>query len=286
MADCSFCGKALGDGAAFCGECGHRAPVPGGPGPTAAPSRRPLRGLTSTKAGKVLSTHPLPLLVCVALLVVAGALGGLFATGTIGATRDRSASPGPGLARAKGPSGSKAPRRSSSSRQAVAPAPATTVPLPAAATTTTTAAPPPPATTTTAPPPPPTTTTLPAPLPLLVTTEGASSSPTWSGIEPAALTTSNDSTGVILSISWSSWTATGATGLGSWQENNCEPSCNQGTITPTPATIQLSQPQNGIFTSMVITTLGGPYAGSNTYTYPNTWALYASSTNAPFETVP
>ncbi|HXA30964.1 MAG TPA: hypothetical protein VNV87_01800 [Acidimicrobiales bacterium] len=86
---------------------------------------------------------------------------------------------------------------------------------------------------------------------------------------------SNDSTAVVTSISWSSWTSTEAVGNGTWAYDDCIPDCNTATSTPYPATITLSQPMNGVFTSMTETT-SGPEGFSSTYTYPSNWVLGAS----------
>lgn len=55
-------------------------------------------------------------------------------------------------------------------------------------------------------------------------------------------------------LSWSSWTATGATGYGIVYDAECVPNC----VTPIQANIMLSQPANGEFTLMTETAGGVP----------------------------
>ncbi len=102
--------------------------------------------------------------------------------------------------------------------------------------------------------------------------------PVYDGIKPREVGFSADSTNDLTNITWSSWTTTSATGSGTWTYESCDPDCANGPTTPYPATIQLSQPVNGVFTAMTETT-SGPYGGGTNYTYPNNWAMGASNTS-------
>jgi hypothetical protein len=120
-----------------------------------------------------------------------------------------------------------------------------------------------------------TTTTTATALPVLMTS-GPDGSP-FDGIEPAAIYFSGDATNVVTSISWSSWTATQASGTGTWIDEGCVPDCATGSQTPYQATIELSNPEGGIFTTLLETT-SGPDGFSMTFTYPgpSTWISGAS----------
>jgi hypothetical protein len=113
-----------------------------------------------------------------------------------------------------------------------------------------------------------------AALPVLVA-PGGDGEP-FNGIEPVVMYFSNDDGNVVLGITWSSWTSGQATGSGTWDYEDCLPDCADGSQTPYPATIQLSQPINGVFTSMTETT-SGPDGSIDSYTYPSNWVIGASS---------
>jgi hypothetical protein len=74
--------------------------------------------------------------------------------------------------------------------------------------------------------------------------------------KPTVLYFSSDLTVSIRDITWSSWDASGATGRGTWYLVNCTPSCANGPIHKYPATLTLSNTQNGLFT-ILTTTLNG-----------------------------
>jgi hypothetical protein len=78
----------------------------------------------------------------------------------------------------------------------------------------------------------------------------------WTGLRPSGIDFSADSGNIVTGISWSSWTATGATGEGTSGIQNCVPDCASGTITYVPTTITLSDPQDGHFTRMIETRQG------------------------------
>jgi hypothetical protein len=78
---------------------------------------------------------------------------------------------------------------------------------------------------------------------------------------------------VVTKISWSTWTATGASGTGTSDINSCNPSCAQAPVKLVPTTITLSAPVNGQFTQMTETRDGK----TTSYTYPSTsWPQGAS----------
>ncbi len=98
---------------------------------------------------------------------------------------------------------------------------------------------------------------------------------TFDGIKPSTIDFSNDSTNIITNLTWSSWTTTGASGQGTWEDLSCNPDCATGPETPYPASITLSDPVDGHFTQLTETTTG-PDGFTNQDTYPNPWALGAN----------
>ncbi len=94
----------------------------------------------------------------------------------------------------------------------------------------------------------------------------------YTGMKPAEIAFSGDSTNVVTKISWSSWTATGASGTGTSDIDSCNPNCAQAPPSLVPTTITLSDPVDGKFTKMVEARNGG----STTYTYPANWPEGAS----------
>jgi len=91
-------------------------------------------------------------------------------------------------------------------------------------------------------------------------------------VKPTEIAFSGDATNVVTGITWSSWTATGATGTGTSDIDNCVPSCAAASPNYVTATITLSDPVNGRFTQMTETRNGT----TTSYTYPGTWAQSAS----------
>ena len=94
----------------------------------------------------------------------------------------------------------------------------------------------------------------------------------YSGMKPATIDFSGDASNVVTSITWTSWTATGATGQGTSDIDSCVPSCAQAPASYVPATITLSAPVNGKFTAMTETRNGS----SSNWSYPGTWPTGAS----------
>lgn len=111
-------------------------------------------------------------------------------------------------------------------------------------------------------------------LPLLVAAS-PNGQQTWTGREPTTMDFSGDAGNIVTGITWSSWTSSQAVGNGTWTYQSCVPDCASGSQTPYPAMIVLSDPANGVFTSMTETTTG-PQAFTTTYTYPSNWVLNAS----------
>jgi serine/threonine protein kinase len=94
----------------------------------------------------------------------------------------------------------------------------------------------------------------------------------YSGTKPTEIAYSGDSTNVVSTITWTSWTATGATGQGTSDIDSCVPSCASAPPSYVPTTITLTAPVNGRFTQMTETRNGG----TTTYAYPNNWPQSAS----------
>ena len=94
----------------------------------------------------------------------------------------------------------------------------------------------------------------------------------YSGIRPTEIAYSGDGTNVVTGLTWSSWTATGATGTGTSDIDSCVPSCAAASPDNVSTTITLSDPVNGQFTQMTETRNGS----TTNYTYPNSWAQSAS----------
>ena len=110
---------------------------------------------------------------------------------------------------------------------------------------------------------PPTTT---SPLPLFSIPSAGSSTGGYSGRYPTTIYFSTDSTNVVSGISWSSWEPQHAVGNGTWTYLSCVPDCASGSQTPYPATITLSDPVNGLYTTLTEVT-SGPYGSTSVYTY-------------------
>jgi serine/threonine protein kinase len=107
--------------------------------------------------------------------------------------------------------------------------------------------------------------TVPAQLPVL--TAGS-----YTGMKPTEIAYSGDANNVVTKITWSSWTATGATGQGTSDIDSCVPNCAQAPPSLVPATITLSAPVNGRFTKMTETRNGS----TSYWTYPSAWPGGAS----------
>jgi serine/threonine protein kinase len=94
----------------------------------------------------------------------------------------------------------------------------------------------------------------------------------YSGMRPTEIAYSGDATNVVTGLTWSSWTASGATGTGTSDIDSCVPSCAAASPDNVSTTITLSDPVNGQFTRMTETRNGS----TASYTYPNNWAQSAS----------
>lgn len=89
----------------------------------------------------------------------------------------------------------------------------------------------------------------------------------FTGRDPSTIDFSVDAGNIVSNITWASWTTTQAIGQGTWTYDNCVPDCASGSATPYPATIVLSNPANGLFTTLTETT-SGPQGRVQTFSYP------------------
>ena len=112
-------------------------------------------------------------------------------------------------------------------------------------------------------------TSIPSPLPEVAFCEGPYPNCVYQyhGIEPTSIYFSGDNTVSIREITWSSWNDTSAAGSGTWYFVNCTPDCATGPVTKYPATLSLSNVQNGLFT-VLTTTMQGK---TTTYNYTSNW---------------
>jgi serine/threonine protein kinase len=94
----------------------------------------------------------------------------------------------------------------------------------------------------------------------------------YTGMKPTEIAYSGDATNVVTKITWSSWTAAGATGQGTSDIDSCTPNCAQAPPSLVPTTVTLTAPVNGKFTKMTETRNGF----TSTYTYPDNWPQSAS----------
>jgi len=84
-------------------------------------------------------------------------------------------------------------------------------------------------------------------------------------VEPSTIDLSVDGNGDLNGLTWSSWTAYRAEGSGSFNVNNCQPNCAQGTTVDVTVSVALSAPTSGsspYFTAMTLTDSSG---NTNTY---------------------
>jgi hypothetical protein len=62
-------------------------------------------------------------------------------------------------------------------------------------------------------------------------------------LDPASIPVAcADGSAVVTHLTWSTWTASKATGHGTLELNNCTPNCAGGTFSPFAATVTLSEP--------------------------------------------
>jgi hypothetical protein len=91
-------------------------------------------------------------------------------------------------------------------------------------------------------------------------------------VEPSTIVLAcGDGNALLTHLSWSSWTATTATGSGYYTHNTCTPNCALGTFVSVPASVRLSYP--------IQTRVGKEFA-SISYTFANPSAPGGSSTYA------
>jgi hypothetical protein len=90
----------------------------------------------------------------------------------------------------------------------------------------------------------------------------------WTGREPAAIYFSGDAGDVATALTWSVWGQTEAVGHGMRNELGCVPDCAQGTSTPYPVTITMTDPVDGVFSTIVEQTADG-HGTTNTFHAPD-----------------
>jgi hypothetical protein len=73
----------------------------------------------------------------------------------------------------------------------------------------------------------------------------------WTGREPVRIYFSGDGGNVATGLTWSLWSQTVAVGHGVRDELGCVPDCAQGSSTPYPVTLTLSDPVGGVFVSLL-----------------------------------
>ncbi len=84
-------------------------------------------------------------------------------------------------------------------------------------------------------------------------------------VKPSTIDLSADGNGDLNGLTWSSWTAYSAEGYGSFNVNNCQPNCAEGTTVDVTVSVALSAPTSGgspYFTAMTLTDSSG---NTNTY---------------------
>lgn len=79
----------------------------------------------------------------------------------------------------------------------------------------------------------------------------------WTGRRPVTLYFSGDSGNIVTKLTWSTWDSTHAIGHGQREELTCDPDCATGGGTTYPATITLSDPVAGRFTTLTEVTEDG-----------------------------
>ncbi|MFY9931885.1 MAG: hypothetical protein WAK82_28160, partial [Streptosporangiaceae bacterium] len=94
----------------------------------------------------------------------------------------------------------------------------------------------------------------------------------YSGRDPSQLTFTADGSNSVTGITWSSWTATGASGSGRADVALCLPSCVGTPASLVPTTITLSDPVNGHFTQLTESRAGS----AQSWNYPGNWPQSAS----------
>ena len=107
-------------------------------------------------------------------------------------------------------------------------------------------------------------TAKPAPaLPTVSTNNGID--PGAQAVEPSTIDLSADGNGDLNGLTWSSWTAHSAEGSGSFNVNNCQPNCAEGTTVDVTVSVALSAPTSGSRPYFTAMTLKDSSGNTNTY---------------------
>jgi hypothetical protein len=105
--------------------------------------------------------------------------------------------------------------------------------------------------------------------------------PAWSGTKPAAIVLSADGGNIPYDLTWSQWNDHGAVGQGVVGIQSCNPNCAQGTTTPEPVRITLSDVRNGHYTYITESIAGRANPTKGTGQITSGWPFGASSKRGP-----
>jgi hypothetical protein len=94
----------------------------------------------------------------------------------------------------------------------------------------------------------------------------------FTGSRPATIIFSGDGSSIVNHIHWSSWSATRASGTGTWNEETCIPDCATGGVNHYPAALTFSSAGGGKFTELTTIWNGQ----TTTWSYPRDWPQDAS----------
>jgi len=84
----------------------------------------------------------------------------------------------------------------------------------------------------------------------------------YSGIKPRDVFFSGDAGNIVTKIKWTRWAQATAVGHGTSNIQGCVPDCAQGSETPVPTSVTLSEPRAGHFTKVVEVRVGQALVGS------------------------
>ena len=102
--------------------------------------------------------------------------------------------------------------------------------------------------------------------------------PGYDGRNPVDIYLSGDAGNIVTNLEWSTWTGVEAIGHGTSNHQGCVPDCAQGTETPEPTTLILTDPVDGHYTHLTEMRMGY----TEVFTYPpsrgHLWAEEAYNT--------